>query len=127
MSAEQAWQAAMIAALATVAGLNGIYQGPPAAASEPWAELGELLTFDWSTKDLAGRELRSTIMLRDRGDDAARVHTLAAAADAAVQGIARDLDGWRIASLVLVRNRIVRAAPRGWTAIVEHRVRMLHP
>ncbi len=111
-------------ALVGVAGLNGVFAGPPVRASEPWAELGELLSFDWSTKDIIGRELRTTIFLRDRGDSPARLYELAAAADAAVQGVARDLDGWRIASLVLTRTRVVRDGG-GWTAMVEHRVRML--
>lgn len=125
MNAEQAWQAAMVAALNEVAGLNGVYAGPPVKGSEPWAELGELMSIDWSTKDAVGREIRSTILLRDRTELPSRLHDLAAAADAAVQGIGRTLDGWQVASLVLIRTRIIRDRPGGWTAMIEHRVRML--
>jgi hypothetical protein len=125
MTAEQAWQAALVDMLRSMDGLNGVYEGPPVKASEPWAELGELLSFDWSTKDMAGRELRSTVFVRDRAEGPARLHTLAAAVDAAAQAVPRDLEGWRIASLTLIRNRIMRDRPGGWTAMVEHRVRLL--
>lgn len=125
MSAEGAYRAALLAALGTAEGLNGVYEAPPERAGEPWAELGDLLSFDWSTKDIAGRELRSTVTLRDRGDSPARLHDLAAATDAAVQAMPRDLGGWRIAGLVLVRIRIIHEAPDGWRAIIDHRARAL--
>jgi len=124
MSAEQAFQLAALAALAAVPGLNGVFDGPPIKATEPWAEFGELMSIDWSTKDLVGRELRSVIFVRDRRGDAGRVHALAAAADAAVLAIGADLDGWRIASLVALRTRIVRERHGVWTAVIEHRARM---
>lgn len=127
MSAEAVFQAALLAALRTVPGLNGVYEGRPDKASEPWAELGELRSIDWSTKDAPGRELTTTLMLRDRSDSGAAVQALAAACDAAVLDIGRDLDGWRVASLVMVRTRIVRDPPRAWTALIEHRVRLLGP
>jgi len=125
MSAEQAFQLAALAALAAVPGLNGVFDGPPLKATEPWAEFGELMSIDWGTKDMAGRELRSVIFVRDRGGDVGRVHALAAAANVAVTAIGPDLDGWRIASLVALRTRIVRERHGVWTAVIEHRVRML--
>ncbi|MFA5969127.1 MAG: DUF3168 domain-containing protein [Sphingomonas sp.] len=125
MSAEQAFQLAALAALAAVPGLNGVFDGPPLKATEPWAEFGELMSIDWGTKDMAGRELRSVIFVRDRGGDVGRVQALAAAANVAVLAIGPDLDGWRIASLVALRTRIVRERHGVWTAVIEHRVRML--
>ncbi|MBY0582428.1 MAG: DUF3168 domain-containing protein [Sphingomonas sp.] len=126
MNAEQVWQAALLAALRGMAGLNGVYDGPPSRANAPWAELGDMLSTDWSTKDAAGRELRSTILLRDRAETPERLHALAATADDVVQAIARDLGDWQIASLILIRLRIIRDRPGGWTGLIEHRVRMLH-
>lgn len=125
MNAEQTWQATLLIMLRSINGLNGVYEGPPVKASEPWAELGELLSLDWSTKDMAGRELRSTVFVRDRTETPSRLHDLAAAVNGAVMATGPTLDDWRIASLVLIRTRIIRDRPGGWTAIIEHRVRML--
>jgi hypothetical protein len=125
MSAAEAWRGALLAAVRGIDGLNGVYDGPPVKASAPWAELGELLAIDWSTKDMAGRELRSPVLLRDRAETPARLHVLAAAVDDAVSGITGDLDGWRVASLVLIRHRVIGDRPGGWSAIIEHRVRLL--
>ena len=133
MSAEAIFYAAMLAALKADADfggvLNGVFEGPAVKASEPFAEIGELMSGDWATKDLDGRELRTAIIIRDRTDSPTRLHTLAAAADAAMAGITRDLGsgaaGWRIASLVLLRTRIIRTAPGLWAAMVEHRIRLI--
>ena len=129
MSAESVFHAAMLAALRAApdlaAGLNGVFEGPPVKASEPYAQLGELLATDWSTKDALGRELLSAVIIRDKAESPARVQALAGAADAAIRAIASDLEGFRIASLVLVRSRLIRAVPGGWTAIVEHRARLI--
>ena len=127
MSAEAVFQAAMIAALDAAVGarLNGIFDGPAVKATPPYAEVGELLSIDWSTKDAEGRELRSLIQLRDRAETAVRLLALACDADAAIRGMAPALDGWRIASVALVRNRIVRSGVGQWTALIEHRARVL--
>lgn len=129
MSAESEFHAAMLAALRSAAqfggALNGMFEGPAVKATTPYAEIGELIANDWGTKDIAGRELRSLILVRDRGEGPARIQSLAAAAEAAMAGIPRDLPGWRIASQVAIRTRIVRDGPGGWSAVIEHRVRML--
>jgi hypothetical protein len=127
MSAEAAFQAALIAALQAAIGarINGIFDGPAAKATAPYAEIGELLSIDWSTKDRAGRELRSLVQLRDQAETAVGLQALACDADAAIRGMPPALDGWRIASVALVRNRIVRANVGLWTALIEHRARVL--
>ena len=125
MSAERVVQAAALDALRGVAGLNGVYLGPPVKATPPYAMLGELMSGDWSVKDRAGRELRVLVALRDAGDAPARLHTLCAAVGAAIEALPRDLAGWRLASVVLVRSRIGGGAPGAWSASVEYRVRVL--
>lgn len=129
MSPATALHGAMLTALGNAAdfggALNGVFEGPAPKASEPYAEIGELIGTDWSTKDRAGQELRTAIIIRDRTDSPARLHALAAAADAAMAGIAREPGGWRIASIVLLRTRIIRTAPGLWAAMVEHRIRMI--
>lgn len=133
MSAAALFHTAMLAALrsdpAFGGALNGVFEGPAVKATAPYAELGELLVSDWGAKDLAGVELRPAIFIRDRAEGPARLHTLAAAADAVMATIAADLADdsgvWRIASLAPLRSRIIRDGPGAWVAIVEHRVRIL--
>lgn len=127
MSAEGAFQAALAAALRTAIGdrLNGVFEGPAVKATAPYAELGELLSTDWSTKDAEGRELRSLVQMRDRADTAVRLFALAGEADVAIREIAPALGGWRIVSIVLVRSRIVQSGVGQWTALIEHRARLL--
>lgn len=127
MSAEAEFHRAMIAAIRHAPGLalGGVFEGPAPKATPPYAEIGELLSTDWSTKDRIGRELRSLIQLRERAETAVPVHTRAAAIDTAIRAIDPALTGWRIASLVLVRSRIVRGGVGEWTALIEHRARLL--
>lgn len=129
MSAESVIQAALVAALrgdaALGAALNGVFEGPQGKATAPFAEIGELLSVDWSTKDAAGREVRLAVTVRDAAETPARLHALAGLAGAAIEALPRDLDGWRIASLSFVRTRVVRGGPGRWSAIIEYRVRMM--
>ncbi len=132
-SAAGLFHAAMLAALRADAAfggmLNGVFEGPAVQATAPYAELGELLATDWGAKALAGIELRPAIIIRDRAEGPARLHALAAAADAVMAAIPAALGtpeggAWQIASLALLRSRIIRDGPGAWVAIVEHRVRI---
>lgn len=129
MSAESVVQDAALACLrgnaVLAAGLNGVFAGPAAKASTPFAELGELLSVDWGFKDRAGRELRLAVTVRDTAETPARVQTLADAVGAAIEALPRDLPGWRVASLVFVRTRVVRDGVGRWAAVVEYRVRLM--
>lgn len=129
MSAESVLQSALLVALhgdaRLSAGLNGVFEGPAVKASPPFAELDEMLAVDWGTKTAAGRELRIGVTLRDAAETGARLQGLAEAAGAAIEAIPRDLDGWRVASLVFVRSRVLRGPPGKWTAVVEYRLRMM--
>ncbi|MFM9827916.1 MAG: DUF3168 domain-containing protein [Sphingomonas sp.] len=129
MSAESVFHAAMLAALKAApefgGALNGVFEGPPVKGSEPYAQLGELLATDWSTKDALGRELLSAIIIRDKAESPVRAQALAGVADAVMRALAPNLAGFSIVSLVLIRSRLIRAVPGGWTAIVEHRARLL--
>jgi hypothetical protein len=128
MSAAALFHAAMLAALRNDpdfgGGLNRVFEGPAVKATAPYAEIGELLVSDWGAKGLAGCELRSAIIIRDRAEGPGRLHTLAAAADLAVARMTPALGDWQIASVALLRSRIIRDGPGAWAAIVEHRVRI---
>lgn len=129
MSAEGALHGALMTALrgdaALTSVLNGVFAGPAVKATPPFAEIGELASVDWGTKDRAGRELRIAVMLRDAAETPQRLHDLAGLAAAAIEAMPRVLPGWAVASLVPLRTRVLRGAPGTWTAVVEYRVRML--
>ena len=130
MSAQTVLGEALAAALKAHAGVarvvTAVFDAPPVRAARPYAEVAEALLTDWSTKDLAGREGRIAIVLRDAGERPVRLRELAGQVDAAVEDLPRDLgEGWRIASLVPVRSRMVREGEGLWAGTNEYRVRML--
>ncbi|HVI99071.1 MAG TPA: DUF3168 domain-containing protein [Sphingomonas sp.] len=129
MSAEHVLHAALVTALRGADGLdgaiNGVFEGPAVQASPPFAEVQPMIAIDWGTKDGAGRELRPAVVVRDAGETPARLHALAEAVAAAVEGLPRDLDGWRVASNVFVRSRMLPEAAGRWAVSIEFRVRML--
>lgn len=128
MSAAARLHAALAAALREgggLAALTAVFDAPPVRAALPHATVEETVLADWGTKDMAGREGRAAVTLRDGGERPARLRALAGAAEEAVLAMPRDLGGgWRIASLVFVRGRIAREGS-GWAATSEFRVRML--
>jgi len=118
-------RAALLAAPSLAGAINGVFEGTPVKASPPYAELGEMLATDWGTKDSAGRELRTSLIIRDRAERPLRLHALAVAAEDAIAALAPALSGWRIISIALIRSRIVRDGPGQWVALIEHRFRLL--
>ena len=128
-AADVAVRAGVRAALASEAvltgALNGVFDGPQVRASAPYAEVGEALSSDWGTKDARGREVRLAVLIRDLAERPVRLGELVDAAERAVEGIARDLDGWRVASVVFLRARIAGEGPGRWLAVAEWRVRVL--
>lgn len=129
MSAAREVQAALIAVLGAADGIagivSGLFDGPPARAAYPYLTIGEGLAFDWSHKTGRGREHRLAITLWDEAGNAARLHALIGAAEAAIERLPRDLPGHRIASLVFLRSRVARTAGGPWAGLIEYRVRTL--
>ena len=106
--------------------LNGVFDGPAVRASAPFAEVGEAMSSDWSTKDQRGREVRIAVLIRDLAERPARLASLIEAAERAVAGLPRDLDdGWQVASCVFLRARTAGEGPGRWLAVAEWRVRVL--
>jgi len=127
MNAGTALLEAAGAALAEVDGLNGVHEGRPVQAAHPYVTLGTGIELDWGHKNGAGREVRLAVTLRDKGERSARLRALAAAAEAAIEGLDGEMGGWRLVSLGFLRGQ-VRAEPGGeWTALSEYRARMLKP
>jgi len=123
--ASETLAAAATAALGELAGLNGAYDGPPLQAAFPYAQVDAGLETDWSHKSGDGREVRLAVTIRDQGERPARLRALIRAAEAAIGGIERDLDGWRLVTLVFLRSRMLRETGAAWAAAIDFRARML--
>ncbi len=129
MSAAIALQTALLTALSAANGIagvaSGVFDGPPARARFPYLAIGDTLGFDWSTKSARGREHRVSVSVWDEAGQSARALALIAAAADAIEGLPRDLPGHRIASLVLLRERLVRDPAGPIAGLIEYRVRTL--
>ena len=128
MSAGEVLVAGVVAAVDAVADparLSAVFDAPPVRAAIPYAVVDDPLLIDWSGATFMGREGRLTVTLWDAGERPARLRALIEAAEAAVLGIGPGLaQGWRVASLTLVRSRLARAGSDRWTGVSEFRVRL---
>ncbi|HEV2865927.1 MAG TPA: DUF3168 domain-containing protein [Allosphingosinicella sp.] len=125
MTAGEALARRALAALESVAGLNGRYSSSPVQASFPYATVETSPESDWSHKSGTGREVRLAVTLRDRGEQPGRLRRLLEEAEAAIATIGGAEDGWRIVTLAFVRSRVVPAGDRSWLASLDYRARML--
>ena len=127
--AATAVQAAIAGALRNstpvMAGVSGIYDGPPARAAFPYVALSDGSGSDWSTKTAPGREIRAALTVWDDGEEPARLYGLMHAVEQAVADMDRDIDGWRVASVAFVRSLVVRDPAGPWAGLVEHRIRVM--
>jgi Protein of unknown function (DUF3168) len=122
---QEAVVAALRGSVPVMAAVSGIYDGPPARAAFPYVSVGDGLTSDWSTKTAPGREIRVALTVWDDGEEPARLHGLMSDVENAVAGIERDLDGWRVASVVFLRSLVARRPDGAWAGLVEYRVRVM--
>lgn len=112
------------AALQKVEGLNSVQDGSPIQAAAPYALIEAGLETDWGHKSGAGREVRLTVTIRDRGERPERLRSLVAAAEDAVAAMSASLEGWQVVTLTLLRTTIVRHGD-GWAGAADWRARML--
>jgi hypothetical protein len=122
MSAGGSLQTAIAAALDGVSELTGVFDGPPARASFPYAAIDATSETDWSHKSGTGREVLVGITLWD--DQPVRLHQIADAAEASVENI-MDVAGWQLVNLTLIKRRVVRDVAGPWAAAIDFRARML--
>jgi hypothetical protein len=132
MSAEGAIRSAVVAALradaALMALLNGLYDGAPVQASQPYAAVAECAGSDWGAKGVDGRELRLSIALFDKGETPARIAAMLGRVEVAMRGLDGTVEGWRIVTVRFVRSRVARAVASqrregGWQGVVDYRLR----
>jgi hypothetical protein len=124
-----ALQQGAVARLREVAGLNGVYSGPPLQASVPYAAADCGAESDWGHKSASGREVKLAVTLRDAGEMPTRIQALMAAAEAALQ-VPPASGGWQLVSFVWLRSRLVRegrGAEASWAGLIEYRARLLAP
>ena len=122
--AGEALVAAARAALAALAGLNHVYDGQPLQSAPPYATVEAVREADWGHKSGGGREVRLTVMLRDRGERPARLTALAGQAQAALAGLVA-VEGWQLVTLVLVRSMTAAEGAGKWATLLDYRARML--
>jgi hypothetical protein len=103
----------------------GVFDGPGPRAAYPYISINNGSVADWSTKTAKGREIALMLTVWDDGEDAERLQNVMQAVEDAVASIPRDMPGWRVASLVFLRSRIVRDADGPWAGLVDHRIRMI--
>ena len=115
----------VIAALRAIEGLNGVYDGPPLTAAAPYAIVDAGPESDWSHKSGEGRELRLSILVRDKGERPARLRGLVAGIEDSIMEIGGELGGWRLVNLVFVREAMLREAGAAWSAAIDYRARLL--
>lgn len=125
--ASEAVRGALVVALGGVqASLFSV--GDPAGAAPgavlPRIEVAEPVALDWGAKEMRGRELRTQVTVRVAAGQAGRLGSLRAAAEGAIEGIGGSIDGWRVASVVLLRVRTAQDKA-GLAAVIEHRVRVM--
>ena len=125
MSAAATLRAAVLARMRADVAVTRVFEDARAKGTVPFLTLRELSAGDWGTKDRAGRDLRVGVAVRDEGESGARCAGLAAQAEAALLALGRDLPGWRIVTVVPVRNALLAEGAGRWVALVDVRVRMM--
>ena len=127
MSASEALQSALVAALRAGTGL-AIYDAPPAQAAFPYALVECGAESDWGHKSGKGRELRAAVTVRDAGERPVRLLGLLNDVEAALEA-APAAEGWQIVTFAWLRSRSAREGrapgPVEWIGVAEYRARML--
>lgn len=114
MTASLAVQKAVVAALAGLDGLTGVFDGPPPDAAAPYAVIGPDLVADRSHKTGASHEVRLLVTLWDDRPGGARLRSLQAAAVPALLALAGQWDGRRIVLVRLLRAGVDGPDDDGW-------------
>ena len=122
MSAGGNLQAALASALSSEQRLAGIFDGPPARAAFPYAVIDAASESDWSHKSGRGREVLVALTLWD--EEPARLAGLADAVEQLAENV-RDVPGWQLVSMRLLRRRTVRDIAGPWAAAIDFRARLL--
>jgi hypothetical protein len=122
MTAGAILQAALARSLANIRDLTGVFDGPPARATFPYAAIDASLESDWSHKSGEGREVLVAVTLWD--DQPARLQQLADIAEARVLAVAV-AGQWKLVTVRLIRRRTIRDVAGPWATAIDFRARLL--
>lgn len=122
MNAGLALQVALVAEIERVAGLTGVFDGPPLRAAYPYVVVDASTMFDWGHKSAEGREIAVAVTLWD--DQPSRLHELSDAVEAAVNEV-NNVSEWSLVNLRFQRKRVVREVAGPWAARLDYRARLL--
>ena len=117
MSASIAVQKLVVAALAGIDGIGGVFDGPAPGAVPPYLVVGPDVVTEWSSKSFDGHEHRLGVTVWDAGPGSVRAKRLMADVEARLAGLAGPLMaiGWRRRGWCgRGRSPIPRAGRRGW-------------
>lgn len=122
MSATIALQQALVARLAEVEGLAGVYHDAPARAQFPYAVLNCNDECDWSCKGREGREIALQLVIWD--ERPSRLLELEAEVEERLRPLV--LTGaWNLSSLILTGKRRTRDPSGPWSCLIAHRARVI--
>jgi hypothetical protein len=125
MSASLAVQRLMKAALGEIAGITGVFDGPPVDAAAPYLVIGSDTVTDWSTKTETGHEHRVTVNVWDAGPGVATTKSLMGEVETRLASLVGTRDGHQLVLARLLRT-LVLTDPEGWSqGIVEFRFRTI--
>lgn len=110
---------------ALMAEINLVDEAEIERASAPWLALVASAAIDWSTKTLAGREVRIAFELRLRGDDPATGADIAELVDARVLSLPAAQARFRVGSATFLRGRAERRERNARAILREYRFRLL--
>ncbi len=122
MAAGLAVQQALVAALGTMSGITGVYDGPPPDAAAPYLVIGPDLIVDAGHKTGVAHEHRVAVTAWDDRPGVARLKAVLGAVEAAALGLSGVWAGQRIVSARLIRMS-VGGVQDGWRpGLIELRV-----
>lgn len=107
--------------------LNAVVEETPSRTALPWLALTTSASTNWGTKTLAGREIRVALELNFRSDDPLGGAALVAAIEARVESLPVDqsANGFRIASVGMIRARAEQRGEAVRVVVLEYRARVL--
>jgi hypothetical protein len=108
-----------------LAALNSVAEEAPLRPSLPWLGIAASAGADWSTKELAGREVRIALELHCRGDEPASAASLAAAVEARVVTLPPAQAGFAAVNIQFLRSRAEQRPNNVRAVLIEHGFRVL--
>jgi len=117
-----AWLAADPALAGT---LNAVVEEAPSRTALPWLAIAASASADWSTKELAGREVRVALELHCRGDRPDTAATLVSAIESRITALPAAQSGFRVVTTQFLRARAEQRAANTRAILLEYRFRVL--